>query len=233
MSTSSSRKNFLSLNTFGLIDVLANCVAISLIFIFIHVLTSEYADTLVTDQEEEISLILSRKIATSLIVGKIPVSKSARLHNYKQCNLRRNRSPHTQPTIELHSGYIFIRDQNLVVTREQLLQKNNLLDQYITSLSFRKKRILRIDLNSIKLYYLTLSILYEKNIFVRHWHYISNGEEPDFSEEYLHELLTAQESQSGENGEENLKHKNSYQEFSRKYKFQNHQYQGYKKQGIK
>ena len=171
----------------ALADVLANGVVILLIVIIITLSLTKQKTEQEIEQSAEISAILARDIASSLVFNDLPSSPPAILHNYN-CQRRagpwRNEYerhdclPWLYPIIELHDDYVRELNSNRIFRRGELLQEDNALDVYLRLLNPLAKTRVRVDIYSLDLYYLALSIMKENGARPSHWHFIGEGEIP-------------------------------------------------------
>ena len=160
-----------------LADILANGAAILILMIVITVMIKHEEERKRLEQVEEVSVLLSRDLATSVVMNSLPTSAPATLHNYVTSPLDRNPVHEIMPILEFHTNYVrnFYTGQRF--TREQLLYHDNPLDLYLKSLGPVQIARLRADIYSINLFYLSMSIIED---YLpggpRHWHFLGYGQ---------------------------------------------------------
>lgn len=161
----------------ALADILANGVAIIVIMIVVTLMTRNEQEQEKLEQSEDISVLLSREIASSFVMNSLPTSSPAVLHDYVNSPLDRNPNEARMPIIELRQDFIRNYYTGEIYTRDELLRYQNSFDTYIRNLSKEQLRALRIDVYSIAQFYLTMSILKAHNHSPRHWHFLNRPEE--------------------------------------------------------
>ena len=77
----------------ALADILANSVAIVIMMIVVTIFIKHEADQKKLEQVEDVSVLLSREIATSVVMNALPTSPPARLHDYNTSPLDRKPKP--------------------------------------------------------------------------------------------------------------------------------------------
>jgi len=90
----------------ALADILANSVAMIIILIVLTMMIKHEQEQARISEVEDISVLLSRDLATSVVMNGLPTSKPARLHDYVNSPMDANPHPSIMPIIELHSNYI-------------------------------------------------------------------------------------------------------------------------------
>lgn len=171
----------------ALADILANGVVVLLVVIIMTISFKKQQTEEQIEQSVEISAILARDIASSLVFNDLPSSPPAILHNY-QCRSPRGpwRNHYAQhdcmpwlyPIFELHKDSLREFNSNRIFTREQLLEEDNELDAYLRLLTPVQKQRARIDIYDVGIYYLALSILRENGVRPGHWHFLGEGRQP-------------------------------------------------------
>ena len=171
----------------ALADVLANGVVVLLIVIIMTISFKKQQTEKQIEQNAEISAILARDIASSLVFNDLPSSPPAILHNY-HCRQPRGPwrnyyeqhdcMPWLYPIFELHKDRLREFNSNRIFTREQLLEEDNELDAYLRLLTPAQKQRARIDIYDVGIYYLALSILRENGIQPGHWHFLGEKHRP-------------------------------------------------------
>lgn len=161
-------------NYIALADILANGIAIMLILIVLSLSLKQQQQDNELEQISRVGSVMSRNIASSIIMNNLPSSGPARLHNY---NHPRHKNA---PLIQLHKDFLLIKDRgnpakalNWKVTQKELLLKNNRFDKFLKSLNAQQKQRMRADVVSIKQFYLVMAIVKSHQLAVRHWHFDS------------------------------------------------------------
>ncbi|MDE0420308.1 MAG: hypothetical protein OXK76_05375 [Gammaproteobacteria bacterium] len=159
----------------ALADILANSAAIVIIMIVVTLMASHEQEEEKLEQAEDVAVLLSRELATSFVMNALPTSPPARLHDYVTWGPDRNPQHALMPILELHHG--FVRDfyTGSVYPREELLRYDNALDAYLDGLRAEQLAAIRIDVYSIREFYITMSILKAHGTFPRHWHFLSGA----------------------------------------------------------
>lgn len=157
----------------ALADILANSVAIIIIMIVVTIFIKHEQEQEQLEQTEEVSVLLSREIANSVIMNALPASPPVRLHDYTVSPLDRNPQHSHMPIIELHNDYIRNYYTGKRITRDELLRQDNRFDRYIRSLTREQLLFMRVDIYSIRLFYIVMSILKSYNHSPRHWHFLA------------------------------------------------------------
>ena len=157
----------------ALADILANGVAIIVIMIVVSLMVHYEREQEKLEQANDISVLLSREIANSLVMNALPTSPPARLHNYTTSPLDRNPTHTTMPILELHDNFARHYYTGAIYNRKEMLRQDNALDHYISSLTPNQLRALRIDIYSINQFYIAMSILKQHNHRPRHWHFLA------------------------------------------------------------
>ena len=160
----------------ALADILANGVAIIIMMIVITVMIKHEQEEQRLEQIEDVSVLLSRDLATSVVMNALPTSPPARLHNYHTSPLDRNPTHALMPIIELHTDNIRNYYTGETISRNELLRHDNAFDRYIKSLNQVQLLRVRIDIYSIRLFYLVMSIFRDYNVRPGHWHFIGYGD---------------------------------------------------------
>ncbi len=160
----------------ALADILANSVAIIIIMIVVTIFIKHEQEQEQLEQVEDVSVLLSREIAHSVVMNTLPNSPPTRLHDYNTSPLDRNPQHARMPIIELHDGYIQNYYTGKRIPRHELLLQNNRFDKYIRSLTKAQLLRMRIDIYSIRLFYIVMSILKSHNHSPRHWHFSAGSD---------------------------------------------------------
>ncbi len=156
----------------ALADILANSVAIILLMIIITMMIKHEQEEKRQEQVEDMSVLLSRDIATSVVMNALPSSPPARLHDYQQSPLDRNPSHRIMPIIEIHKTHVRNYYTGKTFSRNELLLQNNAFDKYLKKLNRTQRNYLRMDIYDIQLFYIVMSILKDYGARPKHWHFI-------------------------------------------------------------
>lgn len=159
-----------------LADILANSVAMLIIMITITMSVIHEAEKEKLEQVEDISVVLSRNIARSVVMNALPTSAPAMLHDYHNSPLDANPRHSVMPIIELHTDHVRNRYTGATIHRDELLRNDNRFDRYLRSLHRLQRESIRIDIYSIRLFYIVMSIIKEYGPGPRHWHFIGYGQ---------------------------------------------------------
>ncbi len=160
----------------ALADILANSVAIIIMMIVITIMIKHEQEEKRIEQVEDVSVLLSRNLVTSVVMNALPTSPPARLHNYTRSPLDRNPTHAVMPVIELHADYVRNYYTGEKVTRDELLLQDNVFDRYLKRLNRRQLLRMRVDIYNIRLFYVVMSILKDYNHRPNHWHFIGYPE---------------------------------------------------------
>lgn len=155
-----------------LADILANGAAIIILMIVITVMIKREEEREQKEKTEEVAVLLSRDLVSSVVMNALPASAPAMLHDYNATPEDRNPRHSFMPILELHEGYVsnYYTDERF--TRQELLKKDNALDRYLRSLSLLQAARIRVDIYDIRQFYLAMAVLKDHDIRVRHWHFI-------------------------------------------------------------
>ena len=157
----------------ALADILANSVAVLIIMIVTVIMIKHEQEQTKIDQTEEVSVLLSRKIASSVVMNALPTSAPARLHDYKNSHLDINPYHNTMPILELHDNQVRNFYTGETFSYDELLLPNNRLDLYLRTLGPQQLKSVRIDLYHIRLFYIVMSILKSHETYPKHWHFLT------------------------------------------------------------
>ena len=196
--------SLLSQGGVALADILANSVAVILILIIITLSVQQKRAEEEIKKNNDLTSILARQIATSVVFNDLPSSPPARLHDYHSCAIPHDCQPHLYPIVEMHNNHIRIFKSNTKIYRNELLRENNAFDRYLRSLNKEERLNIRLDVYSVSEYYLALGILQEHDIRPRHWHYLGEKTKPLENKLLQDETIAgieAQESQEVDNAE--------------------------------
>ena len=201
----------------ALADILANGVVVLLVVIIITISFKKQQTEQEIEQSVEISAILARDIASSLVFNDLPSSPPAVLHHYHCVSPggpwrneygRHDCMPWLYPIIELHPDYVREFNSGRIFSRAELLRENNELDFYLSLLSPLEKRHARLDIYAVDLYYLALSILRENGLQPSHWHFMGEtaplppGGEGDVLSQYGEEQRNRSGPGEGDDGDQ-------------------------------
>lgn len=156
----------------ALVDILANGVAVLIIIIVISIAARMEQEQRYTEQEAEVSAVMTRQFSTSLVLNRLAASPPARLHDYENSPLDQELDPQTLPIIELHGDYVREYYTGTIWTRRELLEEDNTLDSWLSGFDAERKQRLRIDLYDVGPFYVAMSILRDHGIRGRHWHFL-------------------------------------------------------------
>ena len=201
LATHKSSRKFFTQGSIALADILANSVAVILILIIVTARIQEINAQKEIEKNADVTSILARKIATSVVFNDLPSSPPALLHDYNSCRDPHDCNPDLYPILELMNGYVRIYNSNTKIYRNELMREDNALDRYLRSISPEERFRIRIDIHFLSEYYLALGILQENGIRPRHWHFL--GEKvPEITNPILSDaqIIGQAESQSLEAG---------------------------------
>lgn len=156
----------------ALADILANSVAVMLILIFLSVSVKQEQAEQQVEQTVDISILMARKLASSVVLNALPNSKPAYLHDYHSCAIQHDCQPNLLPVIEIYDDFTRILNVNQVVDRKAMLQKTNVLDEYLAGLDSHQLHNIRVDIYGIGMFYLTVATLREFKAPLKHWHFL-------------------------------------------------------------
>lgn len=159
----------------ALADILANGVSIIVILIVASLMVRYEQEQEKLEQAEDVSVLLSREIASSFVMNALPTSPPAVLHDY--VSSPRDANPHhaTMPIIELRNGYLRDYYTGTVWPRKELLAHDNGFDRYLQGLAPEQLQAMRIDVYAITEFYIAMSILKQRNHRPNHWHFLRGG----------------------------------------------------------
>jgi len=191
------RKNKI-LNTFSmtLSDILANGVIILLILIITVIIGEKEKESIKVEQAKEITVILSREIASSLVMNSLKSSPPSVLHDYYNSPLDKRIIKDKIPIFELLKNGVYEVQSKRFWTKESLLTQDSSLDSYLSSLSKINKMLFRVDIYDITNYYLFMSVLEDHKLKPKHWHFM--GEE--MVSQYGRSLLKVADKRSDDEG---------------------------------
>lgn len=156
----------------ALADILANSVAMIIILIVITMMIKHEQEQARLMEVEDVSVLLSRDIATSVVMNGLPTSKPARLHDYINSPLDINPHPFLMPIIELHRDYVKNYYTNQRFSRAEMLKEYNRFDDFLARMTPLQKERIRIDVYDIQMFYLTMSIITDHASMPKHWHFL-------------------------------------------------------------
>ena len=178
-------------------DILANGVVVLLVVIILTLSIRKQQTEQEIEQSVEISAILARDIASSLVFNDLPSSPPAILHNY-ECTRprgpwrseyeRHDCQPWLYPIIEIHADHIREYSSNRKFTKATLLEEDNEFDIFLRTLPAISRQRIRADIYELDLYYLAISIMKENGARPNHWHFIGEYKQvpgaPDVAREF-------------------------------------------------
>lgn len=159
----------------ALADILANSVAIVIIMIVVTLMTRYEEERDKLEQAEDVSVLLSREIASSFVMNSLPTSPPAQLHDYVTSPLDRNPQHATMPILELHDELVRDGYTGRTYGRDELLLQDNDLDRYLDSLEPEQLAATRIDVYGIDQFYVAMSIFRQHGLSPLHWHFLAGG----------------------------------------------------------
>ena len=163
----------------ALADILANSVAIVILMIVVTVFVKREEDQKKLEQVEDVSVLLSREIATSVVMNALPTSAPAVLHHYGTSQLDINPQPTHLPIIELHSDHVRNYYTGHRIGREELLLQENSLDKFFQQMSPGLLIRTRVDIYSTNMYYIVMSIFKKyAGRLPAHWHFLEYSTPP-------------------------------------------------------
>ncbi|MGI9230027.1 MAG: hypothetical protein ACR2P9_09245 [Gammaproteobacteria bacterium] len=178
MSLHSRRSSVISPGSVALADILANSVAVILILILATLVNRQEQAREELERNTDITTILARQLATSIVFNDLPSSPPSVLHDYISCNIPHDCDPMLFPVLELHQGYLRIFNTNTRIYRAELLRQHNAFDRYIAALPLPMRQGIRLDIHSVSEYYLVIGIMQEHGLWPRHWHYLGEHVPP-------------------------------------------------------
>ena len=156
----------------ALADILANSVAMIIILIVITIALKHQQEQERLAEFKEVSVLLSRDVASSVVMNGLPSSGPARLHDYKNSPLDRILDPNIMPIVELHRDFARDYYTGTRYVREELLLQDNTFDHFISAMTPSQGRLIRVDIYDVRLFYIVMSILRKHGIFPAHWHFL-------------------------------------------------------------
>ena len=183
------QRSWFAFGSVALADILANSVVVILLLIVITLKIKEEQIASQRQQSHDINVLLSRQIATSVVMNDLPSSRPALLHDYNSCDIPHDCNPGLYPIVELRPTMVREYNSGITLTREQLLLETNQLDAFLVQLSPEIKRNIRIDVYGVELFYLAMDILKEHGVTPYHWHFLGENS-PDAKGFYESELIS-------------------------------------------
>ena len=162
----------------ALADILANSVAVIMILILATLVSRQQQAREEMERSTDITTILSRQLATTVVFNDLPSSPPSILHDYHSCDIPHDCNPMLYPIIEMHDGFLRIFNTNTRIYRAELLRPNNAFDRYLASLDPVMREMIRLDIHSVTEYYIILGIMQEHGLRSRHWHYLGEHVPP-------------------------------------------------------
>ena len=173
----------------ALADILANSVAVILILILVTLAYRQEQARSELERNTDITTILARQVATSVVFNDLPSSPPSVLHDYDSCDIPHDCEPMLYPILELHRGFLRIFNTNTRIYRAELLRQENAFDRYLAGLTPEAQEWIRMDIHSISEYYLVLGIMQEHGLRPRHWHYLGEHVPPLANDSLLAERI--------------------------------------------
>lgn len=168
----------------ALADILANGVAMVVILIAITVSVRNAQEQERLEQAQDVSVLLSRELATSVVMNALPTSPPSVLHDYERSPLDQNPQHSLMPILELRKEGVRNRYNGRLFRRRELLRQDNGLDRYLQSLSLPQRQNLRLDVLSIRNFYIAMSIFKQNGVRPFHWHFLgeaAGGQHPQLA----------------------------------------------------
>jgi len=159
----------------ALADILANGVAMVIILIVITVSIRNAQEQERLEQAQDVSLLLSRELATSVVMNALPTSPPSVLHDYERSPLDQNPQHSVMPILELRRDGVRNRYNGRFWPRRELLLQDNSLDRYLQTFDDQQRRNIRLDVYSIRNFYLAMSILKSHQVRAAHWHFLGEA----------------------------------------------------------
>ena len=155
----------------ALADILANGVAIIMLLIVVTISSKYQLEQEKLEQVDEISQVLSRDIASSVVMNNLSASAPAVLHDYIHSEIDRDLRHSVMPIVQLLQTGIRDYYSGRFWSREHLLLQDNSFDAYLEKLDQNQVLRLRTDIYHIDMFYIYMSILKDHSIIPRHWHF--------------------------------------------------------------
>lgn len=159
----------------ALVDILANGVGMLIIVVVISIAARIEREERQAEKVEELSVVMSRQISTSLVLNTLAASRAARLHDYDNSPIDQVLDPDVMPIIELHRDFVREFYSGATWHRRELLQQPNRMDAWLLSMAEETRRRMRMDIYDIGQYYLVMSILRAHGLAPAHWHFIGGA----------------------------------------------------------
>ena len=159
----------------ALVDILANGVGVLIIVVILSIAARGEKEQHFAEKVREISTVMTREFSTKLVLNKLAASPPAMLHDYENSDIDQIWEPHVMPVLEFHPNVVRDPYSGSVWTRNELLQKPNSLDEFLSSLPIDARERVRGDIFDVGMYYLLMSQLREHNIRIAHWHFVGIG----------------------------------------------------------
>ncbi len=156
----------------ALVDILANGAAMLVIVIVLSIAGRVEQEERYSEQMREVSAVMSRRFATSLVLNRLAASRPAVLHDYDNSPIDRILDPAVLPILELHRGYVREFYSGTIWTRSALLEQPNAMDRWLGSLAPTTKRRMRLDVYDVAQFYVVMSILRDHEVSPAHWHFL-------------------------------------------------------------
>ena len=162
----------------ALADILANGVAIIMLLIVVTMSSKYQLESERLEQVDEVARVLSRDIASSIVMNNLTSSTPAVLHDYVNSSTDKDKRHAVLPILELREQGIRNYYSGQIWTRQQLLRQDNEFDSYLNSLNLNQRLQIRTDIYEINMFYIYMSILKDHEIVPRHWHFsVESGEQ--------------------------------------------------------
>ena len=160
----------------ALADILANGAAILILLIVIALAISHEKENKRLEDINDVTVLLSRDLATSVVMNGLPSSAPAWLHDYRDLEYRKEFA--YMPILELHAGYVRDYYNGHIFPFKSLLQPKdtNPLETFLASMNQNQLANIRVDVYDIQTFYVAMSIIQEYlGRLPRHWHFVGEA----------------------------------------------------------
>ena len=160
----------------ALADILANSAAILILLIVIALSIIHEKENKRLENINDVTVLLSRDLSTSVVMNGLPSSAPAWLHDYRDLGYRKEFSH--MPILELYAGYVRNYYNGHIFPFSSLLQpkETNPLEAFLISMSQYQLANIRVDVYDIQTFYVSMSII-QKYLgrLPRHWHFMGEA----------------------------------------------------------
>lgn len=164
-------------SAFGLIlsDILANGVIVILILMMVTIMIENEAEKQKIEQAKDVTVILGREIMTSLVMNSLKSGPPSVLHDYEHSFIDKRIIKEKIPVFQLINDGLYELHSKTFWDKETLLTNDSSLDNYLSNLSERHKKLFRIDIFSVNHFYVFMSVLRSHAMTPRHWHFMGES----------------------------------------------------------